>query len=115
MTTARRFALFAAALLPMAVTAQEATPEPVRAAATLDRAEVRLALDDARRNGGMKVFRAGYVGEAATNRSRAAVMDEVRQARASGELAVLNAEAVAFEQPRAAGEAARYMALVRGR
>jgi hypothetical protein len=28
---------------------------------------------------------------------------------------MLNAEAVAFEQPRAAGEAARYMALVRGR
>jgi len=92
-----RSVLLAAAVLPFAASAQEATPEPAMAASTLSRAEVRAALDDARANGGMKVFRAGYIEPAAPERSRSAVMAEVREARASGELAALNAEAVAFE------------------
>ena len=92
-----RILLLAAAVLPFAASAQEATPEPARTPSTLSRAEVRAALDDARANGGMKVFRAGYIESVATPRSREAVMAEVRAARASGELAALNAEAVAFD------------------
>jgi hypothetical protein len=109
-----RILLLAAAVLPFAVSAQEATPEPARAASTLSRTEVRAALDDARANGGMKVFRAGYIESvAAAPRSRDAVMAEVRAARASGELAALNAEAVAFDvRPEMAAPA--WMAMGRG-
>ena len=109
-----RILVLAAAVLPFAVSAQEATPEPAMAASTLHRAEVRAALDDARANGGMKVFRAGYIEPAAAERSRDAVMAEVRAARASGELAALNAEAVAFEG-RAGAAAPAWLAMVRGR
>jgi hypothetical protein len=110
----QRLVLAAAALLPLAVSAQEATPEPAAAASTLNRAEVRAALEQARANGEMKVFRAGYIGEPATQRSRADVMAEVRQARASGELARVNAEAVGFTRPGAA-EAPSWLAMGRGR
>jgi hypothetical protein len=97
-----RILVLAAAVLPFATSAQEATPEPAAAASTFSRAEVRAALDDARANGGMKVFRAGYIEPAAAARSRDAVMAEVRAAQASGELAALNAEAVAFDARRGA-------------
>jgi hypothetical protein len=109
-----RILLLAAAVLPFAVSAQEATPEPVRAASTLSRAEVRAAVDEARANGGMKVFRAGYIESVAAPRSREAVMAEVREARASGELAALNAEAVAFDA-RPAMAAPGWLAMGRGR
>ena len=110
MKIASRFAWIAAALLPLAVSAQEATPEPARHDAVLDRAEVRQALEQARRDGTMKVFRSGYVGEVTSQRSRAEVMAEVRHARDTGELAALNAEAAGFGQPQRSGDAPRWMA-----
>ena len=106
--------LAAAVLMPLAASAQEATPEPAAAVSTLDRAQVRAALQQARANGGMNVFRAGYIGEPATQRTRADVMAEVRQAQASGELAQWNAEAVAFSRPSSA-QAPSWLAMVRGR
>lgn len=111
---AKRLALIAAALLPVAVSAQEATPEPVASAPQLSRAEVRAVLDHARSNGGMKVFRAGYLGEVAKSRSRADVVAELRQAQASGEWATLNAEAPQFGAP-AAAVAPRWLAMRQAR
>jgi hypothetical protein len=108
-----RMLLLVAAVLPFAASAQEATPEPSTAVSTLSRADVRAALDDARANGGMKVFRAGYIEPASAARSRDAVMAEVRAARASGELASVNAEVARFDAH--AAEAARaWLAMRRG-
>jgi hypothetical protein len=108
-----RMLVLVAAVLPFAASAQEATPEPATAVSTLSRADVRAALDDARANGGMKVFRAGYIEPASSARSRDAVMAEVRAARASGELASVNAEVARFDAH--AAEAARaWLAMRRG-
>jgi hypothetical protein len=108
-----RMLLLVAAVLPFAASAQEAAPEPSTAVSTLSRADVRAALDDARANGGMKVFRAGYIEPASAARSRDAVMAEVRAARASGELAALNAEVARFDT-RAAEAAPAWLAMRRG-
>ena len=92
-------ALASASLLPLAASAQEATPEPAQAASLKSRADVTAELYGARKNGEMKVVRAGYIGEApAAPRSRADVMAELQQARSSGELAKLQAEAQSFDR-----------------
>jgi hypothetical protein len=82
-----------AALLPLAVAAQEATAEPAAPPSSLSRADVRAELAAAKANGGMAVFRAGYIGSAPSVRARADVQAELKQAQASGEWARLNAEA----------------------
>ena len=81
-----------AALWQTHALAQEATPEPVAAVSSLTRAEVRAELERASKNGEMKVFRTGYIGEVAVSRSRAEVIVELQRARASGEWAAINAE-----------------------
>jgi hypothetical protein len=77
--------------------AQEATPDTwMEASAAKSRAQVQTELQQARANGEMKVFRAGYIESVKQARSRADVVADLQHARASGELDRLNAEAASF-------------------
>jgi hypothetical protein len=89
--------LASAAVLPLAVSAQEATPDPVPSPSLKSREEVRAELEQARASGALAVLKTGYLdGRGSATRSRADVMAEVAQARASGELAQIQAEAPSF-------------------
>lgn len=102
-------AAVAAAALPLAAVAQEATPEPAAAVSASSRADVTAELWRARRAGDLKVLRAGYIGEVPAPRSRDDVRAELQRARASGEWQALQAEAIDFARSQP-GEAPRALA-----
>lgn len=77
--------------------AQEATSDAwMNAASTKTRAEVMAELQQARRDGTIRAWSAGYIEPVKTARLRAEVVAATLAARDSGELAAINAEAPAI-------------------
>lgn len=91
----------AAALTAMSsmVFAQEATSDAwMDAAATKSRTQVQAELAQARKDGTIKAWSAGYIEKTQAVKSREQVRNEVAMARASGELAALNSEVNSFQR-----------------
>ena len=73
--------------------AQEATPDTwMDIASTKSRAEVKAELAQARANGGMAVFSAGYIEPMRSQMTRAEVVAALQRARISGEARLIDAE-----------------------
>lgn len=80
--------------------AQEAGSDAwMNAEVTKTRAEVRAELAQARADGSIKAFSAGYIPTQAARATRAEVAMAVRAARASGELDRIDAEAWSTDTP----------------
>ncbi len=102
-------ALFALAALSSGAQAQEATVEAApqwtigRTAATAaapvagkTREQVRAELEQARKDGSIKAWSAGYIEPLKSTKTRAEVLAELNDARRSGDFAAINAEAGNF-------------------
>jgi len=92
--------LFAALVLAVAGTssfAQEATPDTwQQVAATQSVEQVRAELAQARKDGTIKAWSAGYVEKLTSAKSRDQARAEVAAARRSGELDTIDSEAFSF-------------------
>lgn len=94
--------LFAAAALAAVGSlafAQEATSDAwMDASASQSRAQVQAQLAQARQDGTIKAWSAGYIEKTQAVKSREQVRNEVAMARASGELAAINSEVNSFQR-----------------
>ncbi len=92
--------LFAALVLAVAGTssfAQEATPDTwQQVAATQSVEQVRAELAQARKDGTIKAWSAGYIEKQPSVKTREQLRAEVAAARRSGELDAIHSEAYAF-------------------
>ena len=87
---------FALAIAAAGAFAQEATSDAwMAAASTKSRAEVQTELQQARASGLTRSWSAGYIEKLPSAKTRAEVVAATIAARASGELAAINAEAPA--------------------
>jgi len=79
--------------------AQEATPDTwMQVASSKTRAQVQAELAQARADGSLQVFRAGYIETVkGAPKARAEVRAAIEAARASGELQAINGEAYDFQ------------------
>jgi hypothetical protein len=85
--------------------AQEAGSDDwMNASATKTRAQVQAELAQARADGSIKAYGAGYMPTLVSSASRADVAATVQAARASGELDRIDAEAWAFDAPARAAD-----------
>lgn len=97
-----------AALTGGAAVAQEATSDAWMAApSTLSRGEVQAQLQQARRDGTIRAWSAGYIEPVKSAKLRAQVVAETLAARRSGELDAIQAEAPALNPAQPATGLAR--------
>jgi hypothetical protein len=90
-------AAIAFAVVGAAAVAQEATPDTwTQVAPSKSFAQVRAELAQARQDGTIKAWSAGYIEKVAASKSREEVRAELSEARASGELAAIGGEAHTF-------------------
>jgi hypothetical protein len=105
MNTRTTLVSVALALVAGSAFAQEATSDDwLNAPATKTRAQVQAELAQARADGSIKAFSAGYIPTLATTATRAEVAATVQAARSSGELDRIDAEAWAFDAPARAAD-----------
>lgn len=97
---------FSAAAIAFALTAatsafaQEATSDDwMNASATKSRAQVQAELAQARQDGTIRAWSAGYMEPVKVSKTRAEVVAATLAARQSGEVAAINGEAYRFDSP----------------
>jgi hypothetical protein len=93
----KQLAALALALVGASAFAQEATPDTwQQVAATKSVAHVRAELAQARQDGTIKSWSAGYIEKVPAVKSREQLRAEVAAARRTGELDAIDSEAFAF-------------------
>jgi hypothetical protein len=98
-TTLLAAAALAFAAAGSAVAQEAGSDDWMNASVSQTRAQVQAELVQARADGSIKAFSAGYIPTLAAGATRADVAAGVRAARASGELDRIDAEAWAFGAP----------------
>ena len=89
-------------LVGASAVAQEATPDTwTQVPAVTSVEQVRAELGQARKDGTIKAWSAGYIEKSPAVKSRQEVRDETLAARRSGELNAIGSEAYAFTPPAA--------------